>query len=380
MEFVLFCSKRSQLNPERNLMNTYKDWENQMKRSSIEELNRFIVAVLENAGTRGESAEAVAKALCTASIQGVDSHGVRLLPHYERVVQEGRVNGRSELQVREVTPVAVEVNADNGFGHYASYRAIEEGIQRAKTYGITMISVINSSHLGALGSYVAEAAHEGFLAFGFSNTDTLVLPHGATKPFHGTNPIAFAAPVDNSQPYLIDMATSCVPWNRVADYGAQGRPLPDDIAVDKNGHSTKDHKEAVALKSFGGADYSYKGAALGGMIEILCSPLTGMPFCAQILKMNSVDMSVPRHLGQFFMVLKPDLFVSRVTFMELMQNYLHELRSLPAQEGVTVMAPGDREWLVREERSESGVPIPAYLEEEFKKLGEKTGVKEPEYT
>ena len=231
-------------------MSANRDWENQMKRSSVKELNQFLITILEKAGTRSESASAVAKALCSASIKGVDSHGVRLLPHYEKVVRGGRVNGKSQLKVREVTPVAVEINADNGFGHYASYLAIEEGIQRAKTYGISMISVIHSSHLGALGSYVEKAANEGFLAFGFSNTDTLVLPHGSKKPFHGTNPIAFAAPVDNHTPYLIDMATSCVPWNRVADYGAQGRSLPDDIAVDKNGQPTKNHKEAVALKSF----------------------------------------------------------------------------------------------------------------------------------
>ena len=360
-------------------MSMNRERENQMKRFSLEELNQFIVTVLEKAGTRSESASAVAKALCSASIKGVDSHGVRLLPHYEKVVRGARVNGKSKLDVREVTPVAVEVNADNGFGHYASYLAIDEGIQTAKTYGISMISVIHSSHLGALGSYVEEAANEGFLAFGFSNTDTLVLPHGSKKPFHGTNPIAFAAPLDNDTPYLIDMATSCVPWNRVADYGAQGRPLPDDIAVDNNGQLTKNQKEAVALKSLGGNEYSYKGAALGGMVEVLCSPLTGMPFCSQILKMNSEDMSIPRNLGQFFMVLKPDLFVSRATFMELMQNYLHGLRALPAQEGMTVMAPGDREWRVKEERSELGVPIPAYLEEEFRRLGEKYGIKDPDY-
>ena len=360
-------------------MSAIRDWENQMKRSSMEELNQFLTTVLEKAETRSETASAVAKALCSASVKGVDSHGVRLLPHYEKVVRGGRVNGKSKLEVREVTPVAVEVNAGNGFGHYASYRAIEEGIQRAKTYGISMISVIHSSHLGALGSYVEEAANEGFLAFGFSNTDTLVLPHGSKKPFHGTNPIAFAAPLDNDTPYLIDMATSCVPWNRVADYGAQGRSLPDNVAVDKNGEPTNNHKDAVALKSFGGNDYSYKGAALGGMTEVLCSPLTGMPFCSQILKMNSDNISTPRHLGQFFMVLKPDLFVSRASFMELMQNYLNELRTLPAHEGMAVMAPGDREWRVKEERSELGIPIPAYLEEEFRRLCGIYGVKEPDY-
>ena len=62
-----------------------------------------------------------------------------------------------------------------------------------------------------------------------------------------------------------------------------------------------------------------------------------------------------------------------------MQKYLQELRSLPAQEGMAVMAPGDREWRVKEERSELGVPIPAYLEEEFRRLGEKYGIKEPDY-
>jgi LDH2 family malate/lactate/ureidoglycolate dehydrogenase len=46
---------------------------------------------------------------------------------------------------------------------------------------------------------------------------------------------------------------------------------------------------------------------------------------------------------------------------------------------MTVMAPGDREWRVKEERSELGVPIPAYLEEEFRRLGEKYGIKDPDY-
>ena len=76
-------------------MSANRDWENQMKRSSLEELNPFLITILEKAGTRSESASAVAKALCSASVKGVDSHGVRLLPHYEKVVQGGRVNAVS---------------------------------------------------------------------------------------------------------------------------------------------------------------------------------------------------------------------------------------------------------------------------------------------
>ena len=45
-------------------MSANRDWENQMKRSSLEELNQYLITILEKAGTRSESATAVAKALC----------------------------------------------------------------------------------------------------------------------------------------------------------------------------------------------------------------------------------------------------------------------------------------------------------------------------
>ena len=59
-------------------------------------------------------------------------------------------------------------------------------------------------------------------------------------PFHGTNPIAFAAPVPGQRPFLLDMATSIVPWNRIRDYEMKGLPVPEDVAVDAAGDD--DHR------------------------------------------------------------------------------------------------------------------------------------------
>ena len=355
-------------------MTEQERWEAKMRRVRIEELHRGVQQILEAAGTRTEAAKAVANALCAASIKGVDSHGVRLTPHYEKVVQGGRIHGQAQLSVREATPVALEINANNSFGHYAAYRAIEEGVQRAEQYGIAWISVIHSSHLGALGSYVEEAARQGFLALGATNTDSFVLPYGGRTPFHGTNPIAFAAPTDQDEPFLLDMATSCVPWNRVADYASQGRPLPNDVAVDSAGNPTNDPKQAAALRPFGGADYGFKGAGLGALVEVLCSPLTGMPFCTQILPMVSEDNQTPRHMGQSFVVFKPDVFVQRTQYLQILAEYLDALRSQPAQQDQEVLAPGDREWRTKQQRSEQGVPVPDYLIAEFSRLTAKYGL------
>ena len=49
-------------------MSANRDWENQMKRSSLEELNQYLITILEKAGTRSESASAVAKATITTTL------------------------------------------------------------------------------------------------------------------------------------------------------------------------------------------------------------------------------------------------------------------------------------------------------------------------
>jgi LDH2 family malate/lactate/ureidoglycolate dehydrogenase len=42
-----------------------------------------------------------------------------------------------------------------------------------------------------------------------------------------------------------------------------------------------------------------------------------------------------------------------------------------------VMAPGDREWIVADEREQRGVPLDPATREAFVKLGERFGLKPP---
>lgn len=343
-------------------------------RCAADRVRSFLVNSLVVAGTSSPSASAVAGALTEASLRGVDSHGIRLLIHYTHVVQRGRINATPRLSFRRTGPGAGVVNADNGFGHYASFFAIDKALELVRETGIAAVSVTHSSHFGAAGCYVLRAALEGFAAFGTCNSDAFVLPHDGVQPFHGTNPLAFAAPVAGERPYLVDMATSAIPWNRVQDLKIKRLPMPPDVSVDARGKPTLDPNQSSALLPLGGMHYGHKGAALASLAEVLSAMMTGMPHCSRLLAMVGPEFSTPRHLGHFFIVIDPDRFVSRELYDAAMHAYLSDLRRQPAREGARVMAPGDREWAIEAERAAHGIPISAPLWDEFDRLADRLAI------
>ncbi len=339
-----------------------------------EDLDRFVRECLKRAGADDPSADAVTRSLVGASCRGVDSHGVRLLPHYIKALTGGRINGAPNLRYSRISGGTGRLDADDGFGHMAGYRAIEEGMRLADENGIGAVTVINSSHFGAAGSYTIHAAEAGYLAIALCNSDKFVLPFDGVESFHGTNPISFAAPLSKERPYLFDMATSSIPFNRVRQYGAIGRHLPPDVAVDENGTMTTDPERAVSLLPVGGSTYGYKGAALAGMCEVLSAALTGMAFGNHLLRMAGPEYATPRHLGHFFLVMKPEAFIDPDLYREQMESYLADLRSQAARPEARVMAPGDREWAEEAARCKNGIPIDPAVWAEFAHLASNFGL------
>jgi LDH2 family malate/lactate/ureidoglycolate dehydrogenase len=349
-------------------------------RASGGQIIDFAVRALMAAGADRDSAQSVANALTETSLRGVDSHGIRLLVHYIKGVRGGRINPHPRLAFTRTAAGAGIVDGDNGFGHHASYYAVDHAVDLARESGVGAVSVINSSHFGAAGSYALRAAIQGLVGLGFCNSDSFVLAHDGLHSFHGTNPIAFAAPVPGQQPFLLDMATSVVPWNRVQDYLLEGLTLPPDVTVDANGEPTVDPAQSDALLPHGGTLYGYKGAGLAAMIEVLCAVITGSPFCSQLPPMKGPDFSTPRHMGHFFLVIDYRRFVSTQIYDAGIQAYLHDLRTQPARAGRKVMAPGDREWTVMQDRESHGIPVMRRLREELDRLSAELGIERLTYT
>lgn len=319
-------------------------------------LRERALSALRDAGADERSAAAATRAMMHASRTGVDSHGVRLTSFYAESLRSGEINGSPAFRIRRTAAASAMLDADHGLGHAAAYAGMEEACRIATESGIGAVGITHSTHYGAAGAYALAGAEAGFVAISTTNADSLVALHGGARRFHGTNPIAAAAPLRDSRPWLLDMATSAIPYNRVLLFRSLHRDLPAEVAADVRGEPTRDPHLAEILTPLGGAEFGFKGAGLAGLVTILSAVLTGARPDPFVLPLG--ESHGERHdIGHFCLAIDPERFVGREAYDTLMAQYLAGLRASPAREGGPVLAPGDREWRIMDERDRTGIPV-----------------------
>ena len=62
-----------------------------------ERLSAFSGAILRDAGADDPTARDATRAMLHSSLHGIDSHGIRLLPHYRAAIQGGRLKGQPQI-------------------------------------------------------------------------------------------------------------------------------------------------------------------------------------------------------------------------------------------------------------------------------------------
>lgn len=340
------------------------------------ELAAFSIAALRAAGADDATAAAATRAMIHASRLGVDSHGIRLLDHYLKALEGGRVDGNPRMTfVRDAGAVAT-LDAGAAHGARAAFAAMDHAMAKADRLGIGAVAIRNSSHFGAAGAYALAAAERGYVGLAFCNSDSFVRLHEGAERFHGTNPIAAAAPVPGGRPWLLDMATSSIPYNRVLLYRSLDLPLPPDVASDTDGHNTRDPHLVEMLAPLGGA-FGFKGAGLAGLVELFSSILSGARLSFDIAPMGGEDMARARDVGAFVLALKPEAFLDGAAYAAGITRYLGTLRaSRPAEEG-EVLAPGDREWREAERRLALGIPVDPQTAAAFQAIAHRYGLTPP---
>ena len=343
---------------------------------AVADLDRFCRDVLRAAGGDPATVDAVARAIMHGSRLGVDSHGVRLLDHYVTVLTGGRVNPRPDMAVVDETGAVASLDADHGHGALATYTAMNHAMGLARRFGIGAVAIRNSSHFGPAGAFALAAAEAGLIGLVMCNSDSFVRLHDGAAPFHGTNPIACAVPVAEGRPWLLDMATSTIPYNRMLLFRSLGRPLPAGAASGADGIDTQDAEQAAMLAPVGGT-FGFKGAGLAGLIEILSAGLSGMRLSFDILPMGGPDFRTPREMGAFVLAIQPGAFVEPAMFHDAVRRYRDALRQSRPRSDAVVLAPGDREWAEADRRQGSGVPIDPTTEQAFERLARDLAVAPP---
>jgi ureidoglycolate dehydrogenase (NAD+) len=334
-------------------------------------LGDWAACCLRAVGMSADDAAEVAGSLVQTSLWGIDSHGVARLPHYLDRLSRGSINARPRVTVDRTGPCTAQLAGDRGHGIAIAHHAMRLAIGIAREHGIAAAGVADSSHCGAIGLYTRQAAREGLVAFAFTHADSVAAPHGGQRPFFGTNPLSIAFPRAGGEPVCLDMATTSIPFNRVMNARREGRPLPPDVAIDRDGRPTTDAERAVAVTPLGGADYGHKGYALALMIDLLCGPLLGNPFGPHIPPMFG-DLDAPRRLGALFIVVDPMRFGGGAALAATVEAMARELAAEP---GAPRM-PGDPEQQ-QAQRRRDGIPVDAALAQQFRDWGDRLGVPAP---
>ena len=330
------------------------------------DLVHFTESMLCQVGLDAYSRNAVTTGLCESSLRGVDSHGIRLLPHYINSAVTGRKNPKPNMQFHESFVSAGMLDADHAFGHAAGFKAIDIAMGIAAKTGISAISVTRSSHPGAMASFVLRAARKNFIAMAFTQADSLILSHGGKRPYFGTNPIAMAAPRKDMEPFCLDMAPTLFSWNKLKSYREQGRELPNHVAVNDLAVPITNPDDASCLVGIG----EHKGYALAAMVEVLCGALSGMTIGRGIPSMFQSDMDQPRKLAQFYIVMRSDIAIDSEAFLERMKHMAHEMLQEPTNNGSKLLLPGDKEAKTAKLRTKNGIPLDNNTYEQLIKLSE----------
>jgi ureidoglycolate dehydrogenase (NAD+) len=327
-------------------------------------LSSFVENVLAAVDVPREDAAIVADCLLTANLSGFDSHGVVRLAHYVTRLNNGTIKPRPELRFEKRGLSLGVMDGDDGLGHVLMYHACTQAMALARESGSGVVVVQNSSHFGMTGFYVKRIVSQGYVGMVMTATDAFLIPYGARRPFWGTNPIAIGFPTDGI-PLILDMATTSVPYGKIALAKTEGQPIPPDWGFDEDGNPTTEPDMIAGLHPIAGA----KGSGLAMVIDVFCSILTGMPWGPHINAMYG-QLDEPRKLGHFVWALDVERLMPLDLFKRRLGEMLQEFGALAPAEGFDrVCFPGQIEGEHRNRRAAEGIPIDPGLYQELAELG-----------
>jgi LDH2 family malate/lactate/ureidoglycolate dehydrogenase len=333
-------------------------------RTARETLEAFCQQVFQRLGLSEEDARIAAAVLVAANARGIPSHGVARLQRYVNGLRAGLVLPSASVEVLVDTPASIVIDAHGAMGAPVSVRAMRSVIDKAKGNGAAFGCVRDSNHFGIAGYYAMMTLSEDMLGIAMTNTAALGVPTFGRQVMYGTNPLAFAAPADEEQAFVLDMSTTVVTRGKVEVYERLGKALPGGWAVDRSGHSAGDarsllddmfHRVGGGILPLGGMGEDlggHKGYGLAVMVDILCAVLCGAPFGPGL----SDTTTSSGRVSHFFGAIRIDAFRDPRAFRRDMDCMLRGLRDCPPAQGAErVYFAGQKEFEREEESLRLGV-------------------------
>jgi LDH2 family malate/lactate/ureidoglycolate dehydrogenase len=317
---------------------------------SVEDARALGERALRGIGYDDEEARIIADHVIDAALCGYEYSGLAKIlniPEHPRFAQP-----RRPMTIVHETEVSALYDGGNNNGMIAMYHAANAAIAKAAAHGISVIGVSDSWMSGRSAYFVEMIARAGLVAIHTASSGGAVAPHGGSQPVLGTNPIAFAFPGEDG-PLVLDMGTSAFMGTDLALRVRLGTPLPEGVAIDRDGNPTRDAKAARdgALLPFGG----HKGFGLG-LIVAAFGLLGGGALGANTNDGGQNDGD--KRDGYVFIAFRPDLLVPLADLEREVAALIARVKAVPPLPGFSeIRIPGEQSAKNRARLAREGLDI-----------------------
>ena len=321
-------------------------------------LTQIAATILHKAGAELERAQAVAEHLVIANLKGHDSHGVGMIPNYVKSIMSDLIHPQNDALLTRDSGAVLSFDGNLGFGRVVGIQAMDQGIARAKSHGISCVALGNAAHLGRIGAFAEHCAAAGLISTHYVNVvghDPMVVAYGGRDRRFITNPFCCAVPRADGNHVVLDMATTTVAAGKVRVAYMKGEPVPEHSLVDRNGLETTD-ASVIFSKDGGGAMQPFglhKGYGLMVMCELLGGALGGN------FTMQPGNQRAGATLNNMLsIILDPGAVGDLAAYDAEVTAMIDYIYASEAAEGVEkVLIPGDPERQSFAARSTNGIDI-----------------------
>lgn len=339
-------------------------------------LEEICASIMRAAGAPGPDARLVADHLVQNDVIGHHSHGVIRLWDYIEAIHQGDLVPGTRPHVVGETPTTARIDGNWNFGQVVATFATGLAIEKARTAGVSVVTMRRVKHIGRLGRYAEQVAGAGLVSMIFTNGGG----HGINQaPFRGTerklcsNPLAISVPSALAGPFLLDFATSVAAEGKVRMYGARGTQAPAGWIIDSDGNPSTDPGDFAgggALLPLGRAE-GHKGYALAFMVELLAGVLSGGGISGDPARSFSNDSMI--------IVIDPELFVPMAELEArslVLTEHLKDTRLADVSQ--PVLYPGEKEAEARIVNRERDIELPEPVRQQLLTMLRRFSLPEPE--
>lgn len=341
----------------------------------------FVTDAFVGYGVPEEDAKICTDVLLESDRRGIESHGCnRFKPIYLDRIKAGIQKPVTEFEIVRETPTTAVIDGHDGMGQVISYKSMKMAIDKAKKYGMGMVAVRNSCHYGIAGYYASMATKAGCIGMTGTNARPSIAPTFGVENMLGTNPLTVGIPTDEDFDFILDCATSITQRGKLEYYSRIGKKTPEGMVIGRDGKALTDtdkilvqlntHEAALApLGGIGEELGGYKGYGYATVVELLSAALQQGNYLSMLSGIGENGEKVPYHLGHWFIAIDTEAFCGLEAFKKTAGDILRELRASEKAPGEErIYTAGEKEWLVWQERKDSGVPINDAVQKELSEV------------